>query len=433
MRHTLTLSIALTLVVAACGGDGAAETTAESTATTGETPTTATITLATTPTTTLAPTTTTSTPAPTTTAVTAPSESAYSTGWVFSEGIGGAWPAYSESMQVVVVGFASELRSSVDVSTWSSADPDGDLMADAGWVDKVTATSFGFIAQGRTCEGGGDFDHEPFPCPQRPGMWLSTDAASWEMVSDGTAFAPCTPEEMCHASIEWVSETPEGLVAHGYDEAGVAAWASPDGRTWTRHDLVVPEDCCDPLNILKVWLVDRFIGTETIVSYDENCECPIGVDTYVYESLDGLTWRLLDTADMFTGVEVSATAARDNVLVALGSRSELGVEQQTTWTTTDGHVWVEAPLPDASGDFGPKRLFVVSDGWLMISRVTRPAYGGPTNLLMWHSPDGIEWTSISVDPTLSRDPGVRNGYESFRSGVLGPDGTILTQDWIWRP
>lgn len=362
--------------------------------------------------------------------------SQYSDGWEPARGVGGGDPAYSTELGTAVVAFGPEIRFSTDLETWLESDADGRVIAEAGWMNRVIDVAGGFLGYGHTCEGNGDFDYEPVPCNQEPGLWFSEDGISWEMVSRGPAFEPCGPPDfspegvvLCYATVDSVHLHPSGTIyAYGNDGAGDAVWTSRDGRRWTRNELAAPEGCCSPASMPKGSLGDRMFGIETHEVYDSDC-CPTDVFSVLYVSDDWQTFREIDTGEAFARAAldhfgVSQIASHDGVLVMIGEREfdPEGGNGVAAWATSDGETWTMTLLPSGGAAGSQASIHEAPDGFLVVSES-----------LMWHSADGVAWQLIAFDTALDRHWTKDDiGFLPFTTADLVGDHGILTQGYLWR-
>jgi hypothetical protein len=306
--------------------------------------------------------------------------------------------------------FAFKVRTSGDGINWTDPGRDAGLAEDAAWFDAVVAAGPGFIAYGRTCEGGGDFsDIEPFPCYQEAGIWVSSDGVAWTMVSRSDQFQGCaeSDEAPCHSSVDWVGEGPDGLLAYGYDAGGPAVWTSPDAMVWTRGvavGLLCEIGPCTPIARFG----DRMIVFQMEETWTDDCMCLLNVDAYGFESTDGVEWTPLTDGPTFAGARVTDVAVSAGILVAVGSG--------TAWLLGEDAEWAGVTLD--SGDAGHLRLLPVPDGFLVLSD------GGN-----WHYTEDGGWVPLWFPEATGEDA---MGYPPFRHFTVGPSGELVTGGWIWH-
>jgi hypothetical protein len=237
---------------------------------------------------------------------------------------------------------------------------------------------------------------------------------------------------------------PSGAVVVGYDDAGPAAWHSPDGRSWLRASL--PEDAAADVRLTSVAASD--LGYVAVAA---NCftECfggqlwysadgmawsgastaltggilahlvaggpgfvAIGIDPYaagspgvtptVLTSADGLTWQASQPADLLEA-NVHALGSTGDLLVALGTRNTESGTVQGSWISADGIGW------QRYDDADPNRAAAFELAWsgeelLAVGQGACPGGIGlgdqcPGEATMaWRSTDGYTWEPALADP-----------------------------------
>jgi hypothetical protein len=173
-----------------------------------------------------APSTTVSTP---TTLTPPPEVQALSDGWslaYIAEHSGTVWAALETAEgQLLLAGMGPHLAVSSDNgATWEEADPSGTVRSQAGFLSGGAATNGDVtVVAGRTCEMQGDArqyagePYEPFPCPQEPGLWATSDLENWTRVDlSESTFPTCVGVSgECYSGIEYLIGTDSGLLATG--------------------------------------------------------------------------------------------------------------------------------------------------------------------------------------------------------------------------
>jgi hypothetical protein len=283
---------------------------------------------------------------------------------------------------------------------WVKADTAGVILNNAAFLSGVVAGGPGALAYGRTCEGGGDFGYEPFPCPQEPALFSSTDGLTWERVTSD-AFHGCVDRDTaeCYAGITDLGVTTNGsLIAAGPDPTtrdGIeaapyvtesAVWSSTDGESWQRHDIalnaIVPDGWNAGSESLGQFMHtnDRWLAFFSVWRWLPDDEFEEGY-TILLESSDGSDWRIIDTGDTFLDAGPDDVVAGPNGLLAIGG--------QTTWWSTDGQEWVQSTIP---GENWFDRAIALDSGFIVYNREGDPAFA--------FTRDGIEWTAFAGDDDL---------------------------------
>jgi hypothetical protein len=136
-----------------------------------------------------------------------------------------------------------------------------------------------------------------------------------------------------------------GLVAVGASDAGAVALASADGVSWSRA--VLPEAM--HLSAMAVaWHADRFVA----VGIDYEMEAS---PTFAWASTDGRSWTRVSNIEGPSQALVTGLVAVPEGFVVGGSfRGRAAV-----WTSTDGQAWTRSSLP-GSPEGIPGRLQLVA-------------------------------------------------------------------------
>lgn len=210
-----------------------------------------------------APSTTVSTP---TALPTPPEVHALSDGWslaYIAEHSGSVWAALEASQgQLLLAGMGPHLAvSSDDGATWEEADPSGTVRSQAGFLSGGAATNGDMtVVAGRTCEMQGDAreyagePYEPFPCPQEPGLWSTSDLQNWARVDlPESVFPTCVDVSgECYSGVEHLIGSDSGFLATGTFTTNSGpttctaysveqlVLTSRDGISWTGHEAPEP-------------------------------------------------------------------------------------------------------------------------------------------------------------------------------------------------
>ncbi len=181
-----------------------------------------------------------------------------------------------------------------------------------------------------------------------------------------------------------------------------AAWTSPDGVTWTKHD--APE-------LLSAYVTSPFLGgTITaggpgFVGAAAWAEEPVSGPFGLLSSPDGSTWT---STSVERGAVVYDIAVGTSQWVAVGSFGDPRIEATggAAWRSTDRQTWQRTELYRDADD---------PTGNSFGTSVTDVVAGGPgfvavrQNLQTWNSADGVNWT---------------RGEDLL--GFTQPDGTYLS-------
>jgi hypothetical protein len=292
------------------------------------------------------------------------------------------------------------VMTSVDGTTWVEGDTEGVILDDAGFLSGIVAGGPGVLAYGRTCEGGGDFGHEPFPCPQEPVLYGSADGLTWERVGS-EVFRGCVTSEAteCYAGIGDLAASSDGsLLAAGPDATSrsgaegdpyiteSAIWTSEDGMLWQRHDIELNAFAPEGWNVWSesleqlIYTGDRWLARLELDRYVPEIDDWEG-KSILLASADGIAWSVADTGDAFIDGYPDDVARSADGLLAVGG--------QTTWWSSDGQTWVLSRIP---GDNWFDRVISLESGFVLYNREGPKAFA--------FAPDGITWTTFSGDDDL---------------------------------
>lgn len=209
-------------------------------------------------------------------------------------------------------------------------------------------------------------------------LWTSTNGVDWETVyqspDEGSTY------EVVELDGQWVAA---GEVLVASDDPARAfmqqpvAWSSTDGRTWTQHELPVPEGA--------------FAATAT---------------------------ALASTHAGLIAVGFAEHEVPDPVGSVLGFAA---------WHSLDGSTWASAPVTDAmleniGGGFlvydAPERAFALGSGCLC---------GTGTPYRWWTTPNGLDWTQLAeTAPTLHAVVPVPDGLIAV--GIADGEGAFFVSE-----
>lgn len=238
---------------------------------------------------------------------------------------------------------------------------------------------------------------------ERPSIWISADARTWEpVVEDPAVFGQ-------RSQLQDVEASASGLVAIGCnpcDEEDFvqAVWTSPDGLSWRQ----VPG------------IAETFGGRTLITLYSSGGEiigweddpAASGVAT-IWTTPDGVTWQRLNFQPLLED------NGGNNLPVRAGPGFVVpGVDADFTdpavWTSQEGETWTKVPYDEAVFELdefqpypfairgGPGIVMWAHDRW------------GP---VVWTSVDGIGWKRLTYDP-VSFGPGT--AITAIVEGDSGP-------------
>ncbi len=382
---------------------------------------------------------TTTAPPPTTAAppitVAPPTPPPFGVGWQVVVEAGSKQPTmaveFVDGIGWIAVG-GPHVMTSADSTNWVDADTEGVILDDAGFLMGVVAGGPGVLAYGRTCEGGGDFGHEPFPCPQEPALYGSADGLTWERITSD-AFHGCVGNEAmeCYAGMDDLAISAGGsLLATGSDPTsrdGVesapyvvesAVWSSEDGRSWQRYDVALDTFVPDGWNAGSeslerlVHTGDRWLAFLPVWRWLPDADFEEGY-TILLESPDGTVWTVVETGDTFVEAGPDDVVSGPNGLLAIGG--------QTTWWSADGQEWVQSNIP---GDYWYDRAIAIDSGFIAYTRE------GPTAFAF--APDGITWTTFAAGDDLA-DVGwnALAGIDTITEQGAGVETTLVGVGYRW--
>ena len=265
------------------------------------------------------------------------------------------WAAWSADGRTWEEGVLEEPSGAGGSATTDGPNIDGSQVVD------VVETPHGFVALGHDWTGGA-----------ANVVWTSIDGRAWELLP-GDPFG-------ADVSVGGLASGQGRLVAHGHvrgpgDTPGpVVTWSSVDGRSWTRgspHPSFEDEFGEGPLVAGVVPAADSFVMVSAGVV----------APPMAWRSVDGLVWQepveLPSLGD--TSASVHAVAAGGGRVVAVGRELqegaglEPGVQYPAIWSSTDGHLWAQAPPQALRGNLEQAGIQVdtaapVEGGWIALGR-----------------------------------------------------------------
>jgi len=285
--------------------------------------------------------------------------------------------------------------------------------------------------------------------------WTSDDADHWDL-------ATIDPSAGSFAvSVAAAPGAAGRIVAGGRSGGSPVAWASTDGRTWSRRTIPTLSNGAEWERIVTVLATDAgflaggsagpelgdrrarfwrsadgfawsavpddpaFDGAEvvSIVARDGGFVAlgrlgtgQRGTGSIAWVSADGGNWQRIDSPALASGLAVALTAAPDGSLVAVGS--DLDEREALAWRSADGSSWELAPAEESRLYHGAKiRMTDVvslgSRGLLAVGNYVGMQYGTATS---WLSSDGRAWRRAPGYPALEQG--------EMLAVTVGPDGLI---------
>ena len=187
-----------------------------------------------------------------------------------------------------------------------------------------------------------------------------------------------------------VVRTAGGLVAIGYVYPGwlTIAWSSPDGETWSLHDLPGPD---------FTFPVAMAVGADgTIVAVGRSGDHPAS-----WRSKDGAEWTAVTVPTRGPGGAAAAermtaiVATSDGYLAGGSVGPELGARRARFWHSSDGWSWT--PVPDEAAAFADAEVRSIvrfGSGFVAVGFLGTGEM--PTGSVAWTSPDGVRWRRIDA-------------------------------------
>jgi hypothetical protein len=303
---------------------------------------------------------------------------------------------------LVAVGYESSgqdsdaaVWTSVDGSTWTRV-PHDEAVFGGDWrqaMQAVVTGGPGLVAVGYDESNAGRDDAGGRATDAA--VWTSADGSIWTRVPhDEAVFGGDNSRAMTAVVVGG-----PGLVAVGYDsanqgwagmDANAAVWTSPDGIAWTR----VPnaEVFGD-----RLWQIMNAVtrGGPGLVAVGHDGAVN-DYDAAVWTSTDGIIWtRVLPDEAVFGGSDVqemSAVAAADSGLVAVGYRRGAGGYDAAVWASVDGLTWIRVS-PD-------RTVF----GGLGSQGASGVVAGGPGFVAVGHSMAIVGWVPRDGDAAVWTSP-----------------------------
>ena len=213
----------------------------------------------------------------------------------------------------------------------------------------------------------------------------------------GSSPAPARPLDQAERMTAIVT-TDRGLVAGGsvgpeLGERHARLWHSADGLAWQP----VPDD---PAAFAGAE-VASIVGTASgYVALGRLGTGGRATGSIAWRSSDGLTWTRIDDPALAAGLAVSVVTTSEGLL-AVGSDGD--EREAVAWSSADGARWSRAPSEPARLHFGEKirmtDVVVTASGYVGVGNYVGVQYGTGTS---WLSTDGLHWTQAPDQPTLGQ-------------------------------
>ena len=221
----------------------------------------------------------------------------------------------------------------------------------------------------------------------------------------------------------------EELIAVGFDsadgDADAVVWRSRDGMVWDRipHDEAVFGGDGDQMMGGAVAFDTGVVVVGSDASGGEQ-------DAAVWTSPDGMSWtRVLDDEAGLGGdgdQTMLAVAAGGPGLVAVGWEVSGGDSDVAVWTSPDGFDWSRVPHNDAvfggTGNQWAADVIAGGPGVIAVGNDSQ-GYG---DAAVWTSPDGSAWTRVSDEGQVLGG----FGDQTMWSVTLGGPGVVAV-GWAW--
>lgn len=245
----------------------------------------------------------------------------------------------------------------------------------------VTVAGPGLVAVGAS-EGPGAYS--------RAVVWTSEDGVSWSRVPHDPLVFGTSSAYMADVTVGG-----PGLVAVGRHGNNAAVWTSADGSEWSR----LPHD--------EAVFGGRFYRSMSRVAPGGPGLVAVGgrrfIDSFlpaVWTSRDGITWsQVADNGDLFDGCRggMSAVAAKDTNLFAIGIGSNCESTNWAVWSASDGVKWFRRSEGPVLGRGNAQWMNDLAAGSYGLIAVGGELVGDRSSPAVWTSLDGITWARVQHD------------------------------------
>jgi len=312
-----------------------------------------------------------------------------------------------------------------------------------GLIEAVAFDGVDFVGVGR----GGcvpDFN-DPTNC--YGAAWTMAPDGAWVRTPDqpGLEVGLTVPTSGPEKGIFDVAMGPAGLVAIGqaYDDIGSGVWRSPDGKTWERFaDVLGPRPSSMRLSAIAAGAGGYVIVGWMIDGYMPGNAAGPTAHAAAWASPDGVTWtRAKDSADMDVGPCFDTTeepscggmlgvTPSGSGFVAVGQNRTgpaANATRPAAWTSPDGLAWTRS---DGGLDFDGFLSGVTPGGPGLVAIGTicqSECYGTAAGGIAVTSVDGSTWSVVPVSGAIPLDHVAATGDEVFALGDA--NGSELQ---LWR-
>jgi hypothetical protein len=211
-------------------------------------------------------------------------------------------------------------------------------------------------------------------------VWFSRDGAAWShVVGADSVFA--------NADISWLVAAPGGFVAVGTRWLGSAASSPRPSR-----DLSHPSCGYGAAAMCSIWF-----------------------------SADGLTWRLVETGSLFSGLAgVVDVAAGPSGVVAIGLWLDpWWSPPPLLWYSADGSAWSAVDVSRQMGSAGLRGVAARPSGFEIVGTPRASDLLNDVSPGAWWSLDGLVWAPASIATDQNRDWGTW-----MQKVFVGQDGMV---------
>jgi hypothetical protein len=231
--------------------------------------------------------------------------------------------------------------------------------------------------------GGGHVAVGYVPPDWLPAAWTSPDGTTWSLHDMGASAATFP--------VALAVGTDGDVVAVGRSGKLPVAWTTRDGVSWQRHEVAVPpgSDVAERMTAVAAgargFVAGGSVGPELL---DRHAR--------FWTSADGADWQAVpDDASAFASAEVRAITAFGEGFAAVGV---VGSAQKPTgavaWTSSDGTAWTRVDEPSFAGGTAVAIAAAPFGGLVAVG-----ADLDRREALVWTSPDGRHWTRAPTEPS----------------------------------